>query len=87
MLRKIASHKFSVAAIFEIALYLAIPHVLIGLGWTFTHPAYLTERGKQLASVLPPAIDGELAAIGESTLWWPVIVLLPPDLCAPTTSG
>jgi hypothetical protein len=83
LLRRVLSHKFTVAAIFELALWLALPYVGIGMAYAFTHPEYLGQREKQLRNVLPPGVDGELVAIGESALGWPVIMLLPADLCAP----
>lgn len=71
----------------EIALWLAIPHVVIGLGWAFTHPDHLAERTTQLSTVLPAGIDSKMVAIGETTLWWPVLALLPPDLCTESSSA
>ena len=79
--RRMLTYRISVGAMVEIALLLAIPHLMIGIAWAVTHPDYLTQRDKQLTTVLPPGVDGELVAFGETALWWPVLVLLPADLC------
>jgi hypothetical protein len=79
--RRMLSHRISVGAMVEVALLLAIPHLVIGIGWAVVHPDYLAQRDKQLSTVLPPGVDGELVAFGETALWWPVLALLPSDLC------
>jgi hypothetical protein len=86
-LRRVLSHKLSVATIIEIALWLAIPHAVIGMGWAYTHSDYVAQRAKQLSNVLPAGIDTKLVAIGETTVWWPILALLPPDLCTAAASG
>lgn len=80
--RHILSHKISVATMIEIALWLSIPHAIIGIGWAVTHPDYQSERAKQLSDWLPAGVDGKLVTFGETIVWWPVLALLPPDLCA-----
>jgi hypothetical protein len=80
-IRRALSRRFSVGAMIEIALILAIPHVLIGIGWGVFHPDYQTQRAKQLYDILPPGVNSELVTFGETALWWPVLVMLPSDLC------
>ncbi|MET0702132.1 MAG: hypothetical protein ABWY93_20955 [Mycobacterium sp.] len=70
------------ATVIEIAVWLSIPHAVIGIGWAVTHPDYQSERAKQLSSWLPAGVDGKLVTFGETIVWWPILVLLPPDLCA-----
>ena len=81
MARRTLTHKVSVVTMIEIALWLAIPHAIIGIGWGLFHPDHLVQRAKQLSTVLPGGVDAKLVAFGETSLWWPVLMLLPPDLC------
>jgi hypothetical protein len=82
-IRRVLSRRLSVAAVTEIALVLAIPHLLIGIGWAITHPDYEAQRGKQLSRIFNQGVDGQLVALGETAVWWPVLILLPSDLCTP----
>ena len=79
--KRALAYKISVATMIEIALWLAIPHAVIGIGWAVLHPDYLAQRATGLSNVLPGGVDAELVAFGETILWWPVLVMLPPDLC------
>jgi hypothetical protein len=81
VIRRLLSRRLSVAAVTELALILAIPHLLIGIGWAVIHPDYVTQRGKQLSTVFSYGVDTEVVAFGEAAVWWPVLLLLPSDLC------
>ena len=77
-LRRVLSTKVSVEAMIEVAMWLAIPYIVIGLAWTFTHPDRVQQRQEQLQTRLPAGSD--LVAFGEITMLWPVLMLAP-DVC------
>jgi hypothetical protein len=69
----------SVADLLEAAMWLAIPYLVAGMAFTFTHPEYLGFFERQFATRLPAGAD--LAAFGHTTLLWPVL-LIADHLCA-----
>jgi hypothetical protein len=74
-LRRVLGYRVSVEALIELGLWLAIPHILIGLVVTFLNPGPMQALQAQLEPVLPAGAN--LVAFGESTLLWPVMLLLP----------
>ncbi|MDW5610225.1 hypothetical protein HZU38_04570 [Mycolicibacterium vanbaalenii] len=73
--RGLLSRRMSVADVVELALWLAIPYVTIGLAWAFFH----VEEVRHLEDLLQtrlPAGGGMLAYLLVAALW-PVHVLLP----------
>ena len=79
MLRRVLNYQLSVATLLEVALYLAIPYVLVGLVWTFVHPSQMQVIQEQLETTLPAGAD--LVAFGVTTALWPML-LFASGLCA-----
>jgi hypothetical protein len=65
----------TVAALVELAVWLAIPYLAIGGVWTFFHADKLNALQAEWAKVFPVAAD--VAALGETVALWPVVLLLP----------
>ncbi|CAN5694934.1 hypothetical protein BH10ACT9_BH10ACT9_00600 [soil metagenome] len=74
-LRRILGHRISVEALIELALWLAIPYISIGLVLTFLNPAPMRVLETQLQGYLPAGAN--LVAFGESALLWPMLQLVP----------
>jgi hypothetical protein len=77
--RRLLGRKVSVEAMIEFGLWLAIPHILIGLGYSLLRYETITALEKQLQPLLPAAAD--LAAFGMVALLWPLFAVVP-DLCS-----
>jgi hypothetical protein len=77
-LRRVLSRRVSVEAVIEIAMWLAIPYVVIGLLWAFFH----VEQVQQIETLLQTRIPAgsEIAAFGQVAVMWPVL-LVAPDVC------
>jgi hypothetical protein len=76
--RRVLNYKVSIEALIEVAMWLAVPHLIIGLIWTFFHPDAVLQLEVQLARILPAGAEVGAYVIGA--LLWPVLLLLPP-LC------
>lgn len=68
-LRRVLSYRVSVAALLEVALWLAIPYLSIGLVWAFLHAAQVAQIETRLAKVMPAGAD--VAAFGVVAALWP----------------
>lgn len=77
MLRRVLNYRVSVEDLIEIALWLAIPYLLIGVGWAFLHPDRV-QHYEALLSQLPAGAN--LIAFGLTVALWPVL-LIAPVLC------
>ncbi len=77
-LRRVLNYEVTVEAVIEIAMWLAIPYLVIGLVWGFFHVEAVAQLEAQLNRVLPAG--AEVGAYGLAALLWPVLLLLPP-LC------
>lgn len=77
-LRRVLSYELTIEAVIEIALWLAIPYLLIGLVWGFFHVEAVQQLEVQLDRVLPAG--AEVGSYVLAALLWPVLLLLPP-LC------
>lgn len=71
-MRRLLSRKVSVEAMIEFALWLAIPYIVVGLIWTFIHPADMQRMADQWDRVLPAG--SQVAALVELTALWPVLI-------------
>jgi hypothetical protein len=76
--RRVLSYKVSIEDLIELAMWLAIPHLLLGLTWAFFHPEAVAQIEVQLDRILPAG--AEVGAYVLGALLWPVLLLLPP-LC------
>jgi hypothetical protein len=77
-LRRVLSYQVSIESLIEVAMWLAIPHLIIGLIWAFLHGDAVLQLQDQLDRVLPAG--AEVGAYVIAALLWPVLLLLPP-LC------
>jgi hypothetical protein len=78
MLRRVLSRRVSVEAIIEIAMWLAIPYLIIGLVWAFFDAEQVQVIDAALRTRLPAG--SEIVAIVQTALMWPVL-LLGTDVC------
>jgi hypothetical protein len=76
--RRVLNYKVSIETLIEVAMWLAVPHLIIGLTWAFFHPEAVQQLEVQLGRILPAG--AEVGAYVEAALLWPVLLLLPP-LC------
>ncbi|WP_423212754.1 hypothetical protein [Mycobacterium talmoniae] len=83
LLRRVLNYQVSVAALIEVALWLAVPYITAGLVWLFFHPDGVQRIQTQLEQQfhVPAGSDYEVA-LGAATLLWPAVLLLPSDACA-----
>lgn len=79
-LRRVLAHRVSVAALFEAALWLALPYLVIGIVFTFVQPEFVYVAQDDLQTRIPAGAD--LVAFGESVLYWPVLLLTPENCLA-----
>jgi hypothetical protein len=71
----------SVQALIELALWLAVPYLIIGFFWTVIHPDKVQALQSQWTRVGPAFAD--VVAFGEATVLWPAVLLLPTGCGAP----
>jgi hypothetical protein len=76
MLRRVLARPISVAALIEISMWFAIPHVLIGATWAVIHPDTMRALENTWGAILP-AHTGDLATWVGALVVWPAILLLP----------
>jgi hypothetical protein len=83
-LRRMLSHRVSVGGLTEVAVWLAVGYLTIGLVWSFFHPDGVQRIQTQLEQQLhlPAGSNYQLAALGEASVLWPVISVLPSLGCA-----
>lgn len=82
-LRRVLSHRVSVAGLTEIALWLGGAYLTIGLVWSFFHPDGVQRIETQLEQQLhlPAGTNYQLAALAEASVLWPVMTVLPAGGC------
>ena len=78
VLRRVLSRKVSVEAMIEVAMWLAIPYLLVGLVWAFFDVEQVQIIETALQTRLPAGSD--IVAFVQTALMWPVLVL-GVDLC------
>ena len=71
-LRRLLSRKVSIEAMIEIAMWVAIPYLLIGIAWTFFNADDVARIESQLETRIPAGSD--LAAFGATTALWPFLL-------------
>jgi hypothetical protein len=72
-LRRLLFTEVSIGDLIEIAMWLAVPYLVIGVGFTFLNPEYVQFFEDRFATRLPAGAD--LAAFGQTTLLWPVLLI------------
>lgn len=80
MLRRILGYRVSVEALIEVAFWLAVPYVLIGMLWGFFHAEQVELVRTHLETRLPAGAD--LAAYGLVAVLWPIELFVTTDMCA-----
>ncbi len=81
LLRRILQYQVSIAALIEVALWLAIPYLSIGFVWTLLHTEQTQRIQTRLERVLPAGAD--VAAFGLTTALWPASIQIA-EACPPT---
>jgi hypothetical protein len=83
VLRRALSRRVTVGGLTEIALWLGGAYLTIGLVWSFFHPDGVQRIQTQLEQQLhlPLGTNYQLAALGEASLLWPVMTVLPVGGC------
>lgn len=79
-LRRLLSRKVSIEAMLEIAMWIAIPYLVVGIVWTFLHADDVARVESRLQTRMPAGSD--LAAFGATSVLWPFL-LSGHELCAP----
>ena len=74
-LRRILGHPVSVGAVIELAVWLAVPYIVIGAVWAFIHADRVRELEVTWNKALPAG--SSLVAIGQATVLWPALLLIP----------
>lgn len=84
VLRRVLSHRVSFGGLTELALWLGGAYLTIGLVWSFFHPDGVQRIQTQLEQQLhlPAGTNYQLAALGEASVLWPVMAVLPSGGCA-----
>ena len=77
-LRQVLKHEVSIESLIEVAMWLAIPYLLIGLTWAFFHVDVVQQLQDHLSKVLPAG--AEATSYVAAALLWPALVLVP-SLC------
>jgi hypothetical protein len=83
-LRRLLDRRVSVGGLTEVAVWLAVGYLAIGLTWSLFHPDGVLRIQEQLEQQLqlPAGTNYELAALGEASILWPVASVLPSLGCA-----
>jgi hypothetical protein len=83
-LRRVLSHRVSVGGLTEIALWLGGAYLTVGLVWSLFHPDGVQRMETQLEQQLqlPAGTNYQLAALGEASVLWPVLSVVPSLGCA-----
>lgn len=77
-LRRVLAHQVSVEALIELAVWLAIPYLGIGLVWALVHPDQTQELQTRLERVLPAGAD--VSGFGVMMAFWPASIQIA-DAC------
>lgn len=81
-LRQVLSYRVSIAGLTEVAIWLGAVYLTIGLVWSFLHFDHVQRMQAQLEEQLHLPAGNELVALGEASVLWPVILVLPARGCA-----
>lgn len=84
LIRQVLGHRVSIGGLTEVAVWLGGAYLTIGLVWSLFHPDGVQRIQTQLEQQLhlPPGSNYQLAALGEASVLWPVITVLPAGGCA-----
>jgi hypothetical protein len=84
LLRRALSRRVSIGGLTEVAVWFAGAYLTIGLVWSFFHPDGVQRMETQLEQQLqlPAGSNYQLAALGEASVLWPVMAVVPVAGCA-----
>ncbi|MDP7703296.1 MULTISPECIES: hypothetical protein [unclassified Mycobacterium] len=68
-LRRVLNYQLSVGALIEIAVWLAIPYLVVGFLWASLHPGQVEQIRMRIATVSP--VGADVAAFGAAAALWP----------------
>ena len=68
-LQRVLNRKVSIGALSEVALWLAIPYLVIGLVWSSLHGEQVQQIQARLQPVVPASTD--IVAFGIAAALWP----------------
>jgi hypothetical protein len=77
-LRRTLAYQISVGALIEVAVWLAIPYLSVGLLWAFLHADQVAQIETRLTKVMPAGAD--VAAFGVTAALWPASIQIA-DAC------
>ncbi|ORW22478.1 hypothetical protein AWC18_06695 [Mycolicibacter nonchromogenicus] len=79
---RLLNRKVSVGALVEAGLWLGLVYVIAGVVWLFGHPDGVERLQAQAERQygIPPSSVYEVATVTSVALW-PVMLLLPADVC------
>ena len=68
----------------EVAVWLAVGYLAVGLTWSLFHPDGVQRIQEQLEQQLqlPAGTNYQLVALGEASVLWPVASVVPSRTCA-----
>jgi hypothetical protein len=69
LVQRVLNYQVSIGALIEVAFWLAIPYLCVGLAWTIVHPEQTQQIQTRLEKVLPAGAD--VGAFGLMTALWP----------------
>jgi hypothetical protein len=83
-LRRALSYRVSIGSLTEIAVWLAGAYLVIGLLWSSFHSDDVQRIQAQLEQQLhlPAGSNYQPAALGEASVLWPLMTVLPSGGCA-----
>jgi hypothetical protein len=74
LLRRVLQYRVSIGTLIEVALWLALPYLCIGLAWAAFNSEQVTRIQTRLETVLPAGAD--VTAFGVTVALWPASVSL-----------
>lgn len=69
MLGRLLNYHVSIGALVEVAFWLAIPYLCVGMAWTVFHPEQTQQIQTRLERVFP--VGADIGAFGLMTALWP----------------
>jgi hypothetical protein len=78
LLQRVLHYQLSIGALIEVALWLALPYLCVGLVWSVFHSEQVQQIQTRLETVLPTGAD--VAAFGLTVALWPASIQIA-DAC------
>jgi hypothetical protein len=78
LLRRVLAYQVSIEALIELAMWLAIPYLVVGLVWALVHPEQTQQLQTRLERVLPAGAD--VGGFGLMMAFWPASIQIA-DAC------